>query len=153
MAKQKLTADQDRGEAKATPGGGIVGMIGLAFMAAATVVAKVWEAVMADGTIAASGRMGLDEIGAALKAFPDSLQCQRPARSGILPKEKSPRAARKAGTPAATRPTPTPACRRIPGRVRSPNATGSNRPTITGTIKAMRLMLGIPYNPRSNRHE
>ena len=39
-------------------------------------VAKVWNAVMADGTVEAFGRQGLGELGQALKAFPDSIQVQ-----------------------------------------------------------------------------
>jgi hypothetical protein len=34
------------------------------------------EALMRDGTLAAAGRQGLDELGEALKAFPESIQVQ-----------------------------------------------------------------------------
>jgi hypothetical protein len=44
------------------------------FEQAAGVIASAARAVMADGTIAAAGRMGIDELGAALKAFPDAIQ-------------------------------------------------------------------------------
>jgi hypothetical protein len=43
---------------------------------AAGIVASTYQAVMKDGTIAAAGRQGADELGAALKAFPDSIQMQ-----------------------------------------------------------------------------
>jgi len=39
-------------------------------------VAKVWNAIMADGTIEAAGRQGLHELASALKAFPDAIQVQ-----------------------------------------------------------------------------
>lgn len=45
-----------------------------AFTAVATLVAKAWNAVTADGTLAAAFRQGTDELGVALKAFPDSIQ-------------------------------------------------------------------------------
>jgi hypothetical protein len=38
------------------------------------VVAGMARALMKDGTIAAAMRQGADELGAALKAFPDSIQ-------------------------------------------------------------------------------
>jgi hypothetical protein len=37
-------------------------------------VARAVNAVLRDGTLAAAWRQGLDEIGAALKAFPESIQ-------------------------------------------------------------------------------
>ena len=43
---------------------------------AGDIVASALRGVMRDGTIAAAGRMGIDELGAALKAFPDSIQQQ-----------------------------------------------------------------------------
>ncbi len=44
--------------------------------AVATLISKLWNALTADGTLAAAGRQGADELGAALKAFPDSIQTQ-----------------------------------------------------------------------------
>jgi hypothetical protein len=41
-----------------------------------SVMAAMWNAVTADGTLAAAARQGVDELGAALKAFPDSIQVQ-----------------------------------------------------------------------------
>ena len=53
---------------------GIAGMIGAVLTAPATMVAKAWNAIMADGVIASFARQGIDELGTALKAFPDSIQ-------------------------------------------------------------------------------
>ena len=50
------------------------GLIGAIFSG----VAKVWNAVTEDGYLAAAGRQGIDELGTALKAFPDSIQVQEP---------------------------------------------------------------------------
>ncbi len=46
------------------------------FEQASKVVASAMREVMKDGTIAAAGRMGIDELGAATQAFPDSIQQQ-----------------------------------------------------------------------------
>ena len=46
------------------------------FEQAGQVIAAAMNHAMKDGTIAAAGRMGIDELGAALKAFPDSIQQQ-----------------------------------------------------------------------------
>jgi hypothetical protein len=43
-----------------------------------SVVSKVWNAVTADGTLAAAARQGFDELGQALKAFPDAVQVDEP---------------------------------------------------------------------------
>ena len=45
---------------------------------AASVIAAAIGGVMKDGHIAAAGRMGIDELGAAFKAFPDAIQVQEP---------------------------------------------------------------------------
>src|SRR5260370_34536115 len=45
-------------------------------MGAAAAVAKMWNAVMADGVLEAAGRQGIGQLGTALKAFPDSIQTQ-----------------------------------------------------------------------------
>lgn len=37
-------------------------------------ITSAWEAITRDGHLAAAGRQGADELGAALKAFPDSVQ-------------------------------------------------------------------------------
>jgi hypothetical protein len=42
----------------------------------ARLVAKVWSGLTKDGTLAAFMRQGADELGAALKAFPDAIQTQ-----------------------------------------------------------------------------
>jgi len=56
--------------------GAVAGAIGMAFLAAASVMSTVWDALTEDGTLAAAGRQGIDELGMALKAFPDSIQVQ-----------------------------------------------------------------------------
>lgn len=45
---------------------------------AAGVVANVYNAVKEGGQIQAAGRQGIDELGAALKAFPDAIQMDEP---------------------------------------------------------------------------
>ena len=61
------------------------GLVGAVIMGTASVIAKVWNAVMADGMLAAAGRQGIDELGAALKAFPDSIQVQESGQSTPKP--------------------------------------------------------------------
>lgn len=58
-----------------------IGMTAILFTVA--VGARLWQgltsllaAPFADGTLAAAGRQGLDELGEALKAFPESIQTQ-----------------------------------------------------------------------------
>ena len=51
-----------------------VGPVEAVFLAAAMGMAKLWNAITSDGVLAAAGRQGIDELGAALKAFPDSIQ-------------------------------------------------------------------------------
>jgi hypothetical protein len=45
-----------------------------AFLAVATLIATTWHALTKDGILPAAFRQGADEIGHALKAFPDSIQ-------------------------------------------------------------------------------
>jgi hypothetical protein len=61
-------------EAEASRGGGIIGIILLPIAAVGTMIGKAWDAITSDGMLAAAGRQGLDELGAALKPFPDSIQ-------------------------------------------------------------------------------
>ncbi|WP_422927521.1 hypothetical protein [Singulisphaera sp. PoT] len=61
--------------------GAAAGAIGSVLAAAASLVSSAWDAAMADGTLAAAGRQGIDELGEALKAFPDAIQVQE---SGAL---------------------------------------------------------------------
>lgn len=56
------------------PQGNADGVLGWA----ASVVGKVYDAVMEGGQIQAAGRQGIDELSAALKAFPDAIQCEEP---------------------------------------------------------------------------
>lgn len=48
------------------------------FAAAKGVLGSVYHAALADGHLAAAGRQGAAELGAALKAFPDSIQVDEP---------------------------------------------------------------------------
>lgn len=59
-------------------GEGVVGMIVAAHSAVKSGLASTWNAVTKDGTIAAAMRQGADEIGMALKAFPDSIHVEEP---------------------------------------------------------------------------
>lgn len=59
-------------------GGGAVGLIMAVHAAVKSGLSSAWNAVTKDGTIAAAGRQGADELGMALKAFPDSIQAEEP---------------------------------------------------------------------------
>ena len=50
----------------------------VAVVTTARLVAKLWNGLTSDGTLAAFFRQGADEIGQALKAFPDAIQTQEP---------------------------------------------------------------------------
>jgi hypothetical protein len=50
------------------------GMIESAIVGVGSAIGKVWKAIMADGTLAAAGRQGADELALALKPFPESIQ-------------------------------------------------------------------------------
>lgn len=43
-----------------------------------SLAARVWDAVTRDGTLAAAVRQGADEIGMALKAFPETIHAEEP---------------------------------------------------------------------------
>lgn len=43
-----------------------------------SLVEKVWDAITRDGMLAAAWRQGADEIGVALKAFPESIHAEEP---------------------------------------------------------------------------
>jgi hypothetical protein len=58
------------------PGEGNLIMRGVAYVLAS--VAHLWSKATKDGALAAAGRQGADEIGSALKAFPESIQSQEP---------------------------------------------------------------------------
>ena len=49
-------------------------MQGLTYLIATASI--LWQKATHDGTLAAAGRQGIDELGAALKAFPDAIQVQ-----------------------------------------------------------------------------
>ncbi|MCZ2109939.1 MAG: hypothetical protein LC118_10305 [Dehalococcoidia bacterium] len=59
-------------------GGGAAGLIMAVHAAVKSGLSSAWNAVAKDGTIAAAGRQGADELGMALKAFPDSIQAEEP---------------------------------------------------------------------------
>jgi hypothetical protein len=63
-------------------GGSLLGMVGNIFLLAvagiAVLVGKLWHNITADKHLAAFGRQGIDELGVALKAFPDAIQVQEP---------------------------------------------------------------------------
>lgn len=72
MAEQ---AEKNRGESQSMLGGAVE-MIARPVLAVMAVTAVLWNRLTEDGHLAAAGRQGLDELGAALKAFPDSMQVQ-----------------------------------------------------------------------------
>src|SRR5258708_3689567 len=84
MAEQKSKADRsneratarDSGDAQPTRGGGAASMVLLPFLAVGTIIGKIWGGITRDGTLAAAGRQGADELASALKAFPESIQTQ-----------------------------------------------------------------------------
>jgi hypothetical protein len=63
-------ASDDAGDSASNSGG----LLGAIFGG----VAKAWNAVMADGHLEAAWRQGIDEIGVALKPFPESIQVDEP---------------------------------------------------------------------------
>ena len=75
MAEKQTSDNENRRPASAEAGGPVSSGGGL-LGAIAGGVAKIWNAVMADGVLEAAGRQGIDELGAALKPFPDSIQVQ-----------------------------------------------------------------------------
>lgn len=71
-------AEQNARTERGNEARGIIGAIADAlfrpFELLGAAIGIVMGAVMADGTLAAAGRQGIDEIGVALKAFPDTIQ-------------------------------------------------------------------------------
>jgi hypothetical protein len=43
-----------------------------------SLVLRVWDAITKDGTLAAAGRQGADEMAMALRAFPESIHVDEP---------------------------------------------------------------------------
>ena len=79
--KAPETFANDRGMPVAgQSGGSVVGIAAtiavVAVVTVARLVAKLWDGLTRDGTLAAFMRQGADEMGAALKAFPDAIQTQ-----------------------------------------------------------------------------
>ena len=75
MAEPKQAPDNEKTRSASAEADGPVkggGLVAAVFNGAA----KIWNAVMADGVLEAVGRQGIDELGAALKAFPESIQTQ-----------------------------------------------------------------------------
>lgn len=54
--------------------GFIASLAVVAVVTTARLVAKLWHGLTADGVLGAAGRAGRDELGMALRAFPDSIQ-------------------------------------------------------------------------------
>ena len=71
-----IAANGRGGESEFTSLGTAASAVTLSFLAAASIVSRIWEGMTADGMLAAAARQGSDEIGVALKAFPDSVQTQ-----------------------------------------------------------------------------
>lgn len=65
-------ADNGSGSILGAIGEGIAGVL----LSAYALGSSLWHAATSDGVLAAAGRQGADELGEALKAFPDSLQTQ-----------------------------------------------------------------------------
>jgi hypothetical protein len=79
MAEKKAAANDNIRPASAEaskPARKEMGLVEGAILGAAFIVAFLWNAVTSDGVLAAAGRQGIDELGAALKAFPESIQVQ-----------------------------------------------------------------------------
>jgi hypothetical protein len=70
------TAGRSGGEAGPVRMGGVLGVMAMPVVVLAGLVNRMWGAITADGHLAAAGRQGLDELGAALKPMPDSIQTQ-----------------------------------------------------------------------------
>ncbi|KAJ3064489.1 hypothetical protein HK102_008188, partial [Quaeritorhiza haematococci] len=67
------------GQEACGPGGSsTTGLIGAMFSTVKSALTSTWNAMTKDGTLAAAGRQGADELGTALKAFPDSIQADEP---------------------------------------------------------------------------
>lgn len=58
--------------------GGLVGAVTTAVASTAAVVTGILNAIMKDGTLAAAGRQGADELAMALRAFPESIHADEP---------------------------------------------------------------------------
>lgn len=68
------------GQEHCGPSGGssTTGLIGAMYSSVKSALTSTWNAMTKDGTLAAAGRQGADELGMALKAFPDSIQADEP---------------------------------------------------------------------------
>jgi len=78
MAEQKHDKENQRVAAADTGRQKDVGPVEAVVLSAAMGLGKLWNAITADGVLAAAGRQGFDELGAALKAFPESIQREEP---------------------------------------------------------------------------
>src|SRR5262245_46092767 len=74
MAEERMASNENSRSTSAETAGNSGGLVG----AVISGLGKMWDAVMADGYIAAAVRQGFGELGEALKAFPDSIQVQEP---------------------------------------------------------------------------
>ncbi len=57
---------------------GLVGLLTTAVASTVAAVSTMWNAMTKDGTLAAAGRQGADELAVALRAFPESIQADEP---------------------------------------------------------------------------
>ena len=79
MAEKQASSNENSRAASAEagkPASSAAGLIESLVTGAAAAVGKLWHALTDDGVLAAAGRQGIDELGAALKAFPDAIQTQ-----------------------------------------------------------------------------
>lgn len=79
MAEKQAPANENKPSATADagkPASSGTSLFDTVVLGAAAAVGKLWHAVTDDGILAAAGRQGIDELGAALKAFPESIQVQ-----------------------------------------------------------------------------
>jgi hypothetical protein len=70
---QEMSERSDAGEGRSILGA-VAGAAITLLHGAAMLTSIVWDKFTGDGVLAAAGRQGADEIGTALKAFPDAIQ-------------------------------------------------------------------------------
>ena len=77
--EKQVSADENSPVAPAAadrPASKEPGPVMLGVLSAVSIVSAIWNAATRGGHLEAFGRQGLDELGAALKAFPDTIQVQ-----------------------------------------------------------------------------
>jgi hypothetical protein len=85
MAEENRSSVSEDGKAASSDAGkphySAMELLGAALVLTAKGINKAWHAATDDGILAAAFRQGIDELGAALKPFPESIQVQE---SGAL---------------------------------------------------------------------